>query len=1327
VRVASLLSPRIAIMKDSFVSPTGLLATSRQRLLLDGLSKRFQSCSTRQADLQQLHLEQEQEEERSYAVNHAATMKQCRAKRREMLAMWDKADEDLASTYEETAIRNRIQLSRLAQLFKQKAADEQLVIERKVQSRCQAVREQYENRKNQPGQQQRKEIKQIDEALLPLAQQIEEVNYLTIRRLDMLPETELDEEQLNELRVAKPETIKATIESLSRLTKKCEKLVVDLQSGAASKIVDSFYLPAGVAVFLVIWAVGALLINPESKWLWAAGGIIPAFLLGFGTYLVLLWPLKRMTRRIYPRVVLLGRLADEFATNARGISKQIAETSSAELVERRDTHLAATERWKKEQTAQMQQRLTEEQEKQRATLSESLKKVALEYEAKSTRIGTEMHSKADVVANAISSELMEADQVIHAQRAEKSAKRKAELDYLVHRLNEGVNLGLQRIHSVDQEVGDRFPTWSALANASVTPDNGIDYLPLGCLRVEDSLRRMLEKPEQSNPSITESNESGSGADVEMVEAEPAKLLDEMQIPPNLPVVLHRRLHSGLVIECSEAHMDQAINLAHQVLWRLLTAAPAGRAKLTMIDPLGRGQHFTSFMALADHDPTLVGHRVWTTDAKIESRLGELADHVEEVLQSSLRDRFERIEDYNQVAGSMAEPYRAVAAVGFPESLSREGYRHLLALLESGLRCGVFTILICDRKKPWPPETPLPVSDKILSLTIDDLGEWHVMSDGMDSLPFVPTVAPPAAVRDELVQHVGTAAIAASNVEIPLAHVLAGCESGEGSTGAGVAFPIGSQGANRSLCIDLGKGVQQHVLIAGKTGSGKSTLLHSIIMSGAYCYRPDQLHFYLLDFKKGVEFKPYAEHGFPHARVVGIESEREFGRSVLQRLDEELQQRGEKFRAAGVQELAEYLTATGEVMPRIMLVVDEFQELFVRDDRLAGDCTMLLDRLVRQGRSFGMHVVLSSQSLAGAYSLPRATLGQMAVRIAMQCSESDAAMILADDNTAARLISRPGEAIYNDAGGLVEGNQPFQVAWLSSADHRDMLASITDRDEAYRKGLQPMVVFEGNRPCRWSESMADSVLNSEESNSLRGLLGESVEIGPPQYVKLERDPGRNILIIGATDSRSSLLASSLSGMAKSDPRLEVVYFDGARTSDAESVASWLDCAGICTRIVKTRDADSEINRLSQLIQERGAESNDSPPIIVVIDPLERFRDLRQDESFNFSLDSASGSLSGGAALQGVLRDGPAANVFVVLIAGSAETVSRWLPRASQHDLEIRILGQMNQSDSALLIDSPIASELSAATMLVYDDADGGITKFRQCNLPAADEVKSWLET
>lgn len=133
-------------------------------------------------------------------------------------------------------------------------------------------------------------------------------------------------------------------------------------------------------------------------------------------------------------------------------------------------------------------------------------------------------------------------------------------------------------------------------------------------------------------------------------------------------------------------------------------------------------------------------------------------------------------------------------------------------------------------------------------------------------------------------------------------------------------------------------------------------------------------------------------------------------------------------------------------------------------------------------------------------------------------------------------------------------------------------------------------------------------------------------------------------------------------------------------------------GIKTRTVKARESEPEMVRLSELIKTRGDEATDVAPIIVIIDPMERFRDLRQDESFNFSLDAPGGSVGGGVALQTVLRDGPPANVFVFLVCGSAETLSRWLPRASQHDLELRILGQMNQSDSSLLIDTPMAADL-----------------------------------
>src|SRR3712207_8019793 len=54
-----------------------------------------------------------------------------------------------------------------------------------------------------------------------------------------------------------------------------------------------------------------------------------------------------------------------------------------------------------------------------------------------------------------------------------------------------------------------------------------------------------------------------------------------------------------------------------------------------------------------------------------------------------------------------------------------------------------------------------------------------------------------------------------------------------------------------------------------------------------------------------------------------------------------------FRSAGVQDVAGYREKTGEALPRILLVVDEFQEFFVEDDKLSQEAALLLDRLVRR--------------------------------------------------------------------------------------------------------------------------------------------------------------------------------------------------------------------------------------------------------------------------------------------------------------------------------------------------------------------------------------------
>src|SRR5262249_40617885 len=268
------------------------------------------------------------------------------------------------------------------------------------------------------------------------------------------------------------------------------------------------------------------------------------------------------------------------------------------------------------------------------------------------------------------------------------------------------------------------------------------------------------------------------------------------------------------------------------------------------------------------------------------------------------------------------------------------------------------------------------------------------------------------------------------------------------------------------------------------------------------------------------------------------SEREFGLSVLQRLDAELRLRAEQFRAAGVQDLRSYRQANADrPMPRILLIVDEFQEFFVEEDKLAQDASLLLDRLVRQGRAFGLHVLLGSQTLGGAYTLARSTIDQMAVRIALQCSEVDAHLILSEDNSAARLLSRPGEAIYNDANGLVEGNNPFQVVWLPDDRREDYLRRLQDlARQRLTRPSPPQIVFEGNAPADVSKNaFLNEVLDAPSwpaaPRTVRAWLGEAIAIKDPTVAVFRAQSGNNLLIVGQYDeSALGIMATCVVSLA-----------------------------------------------------------------------------------------------------------------------------------------------------------------------------------------------------
>ncbi len=543
------------------------------------------------------------------------------------------------------------------------------------------------------------------------------------------------------------------------------------------------------------------------------------------------------------------------------------------------------------------------------------------------------------------------------------------------------------------------------------------------------------------------------------------------------------------------------------------------------------------------------------------------------------------------------------------------------------------------------------------------------------------------------------------------------------------IPIGRSGAERLQYLELGEGTAQHVLIGGRTGSGKSTLLHILISNGALWYGPDQLQFYLVDFKKGVEFKTYASNNFPHARVIAVESDREYALSVLHTIDEELERRGAMFRKAEVQDLASYRAARpDEFVPRSLLVIDEFHEFFTEDDGIARDAALLLERFVRQGRAFGLHIILGSQSIAGSMSLARSAVGQIGVRIALQCNEADSQLILSEENTAARLLERPGEAIYNGRSGQVEGNNPFQVFWLTEDDQTNYLKSLAEKPV---DNLPPTWVFEGNVPAQIINNQPlVKLLGQERSDAEKKMscwLGEPNAIKGPTELQFASRPGSNLLMVGHNrDAVYGMIQSSLLSFAArynpGDIRLVVVDGDDA---DPRLHKRLHDFATALPHKVEWLEAAAGVEVISELgSQVTDGGKVDGPATMIYVLGLGRLRPLRQEDDFSFGM--SDDKPNPGKLFGELLTNGPEQSIHSFVWCESATVVNTALQRATLRNFEKRLLFQMSSGDSSELIDDGGASRLGLHHALLCDLESLHREKFRPCVLTDLEEGQDLIK-
>ena len=204
----------------------------------------------------------------------------------------------------------------------------------------------------------------------------------------------------------------------------------------------------------------------------------------------------------------------------------------------------------------------------------------------------------------------------------------------------------------------------------------------------------------------------------------------------------------------------------------------------------------------------------------------------------------------------------------------------------------------------------------------------------------------------------------------------------------------------------------HILLGGSTGSGKSVLLKLLLMQalqkGAMVW--------VADFKGGVDY-PHTWGGL--CEMVFTESDLLM---TLDKLVHMLEQRKAAFRSVGCANLDEYNQKLGCCVPRCIFACDEVAELLDRTGadnekkKLLAQIENRLSTIARQGRAFGIHLILATQR-PDANVLPGQIKNNMDFRV---CGRADNVLsqIILDNTSAADQIPKDASGRFITGDGTV---------------------------------------------------------------------------------------------------------------------------------------------------------------------------------------------------------------------------------------------------------------------------------------------------------------------
>lgn len=527
----------------------------------------------------------------------------------------------------------------------------------------------------------------------------------------------------------------------------------------------------------------------------------------------------------------------------------------------------------------------------------------------------------------------------------------------------------------------------------------------------------------------------------------------------------------------------------------------------------------------------------------------------------------------------------------------------------------------------------------------------------------------------------------------------------------------------------------HGILAAMTGSGKSNFYHVVILGFAMRYSPKELSFYLIDGKDGVEFQPYKN--LPHAEFISLKSQPKLSRSILSELIEEKERRNELFVNIGTNDYESYRKKceSDKSLPRILLLIDEYQELFEGDKDGTASSNLLL--LAQQGRSVGIHMLLGSQRFNVVGLLHQSSIfANIHLLLAMQMSLTDSQTLNEFGKEGKEMISKcthPGDVVINDKSGVDGGNKKGKVALITEQSRNDVLSKmiIKSTNEFKTSELHPVNIFNGTEQPRLTENpyfkyLANSrnwlseidIENYARKDIHEGGLGEynwvsgeypfvgwlGQEFNTRGYARIifARKRQENTIVIGSNNEpRFGMLCSLIISLAINYGPARCVFYLIDKTTPGSpwnGILSKINQDFLVplkySSIVATSNSQSE-NILELLFNELHKRNDNldnseimKKSIFLISADIEKLISIKQVQNKYGNYEESEL----GKKFLEVLDKGPELGIFSV---HSFENLSSMLNVASKKSIELfhhRIVLQMSEDDSYTIIKKREASRL-----------------------------------